>query len=251
MPYSRYSRRTSYRRPWSRRVRFARTSLPALMRARAARYASAVPPTMRNVVLMPKQGFPERLTVNLPYQRAHRSNPGVLTGTDDIFSLSNMTDLDVSGGGAVGQARGWDQWSPMYSRYRINYVRVDLKARQRASHGIQVLLIANSNVGAITSATEVRPWEFHGAIDCGITSANQPPIEKTVYLAPHKALGMSRTQYQSDPDTSGPVGGTPTTLAYLHVCGFQIDAATVADWEYEIKLTINVTLFDRVDIVAS
>ena len=62
---------------------------------------------------------------------------------------------------------------------------------------------------------------------------------------------MTRTQYQSDPDTSGPVGGTPTTLAYLHVCGYQIDAATVADWEYEIKMTINVTLFDRVDIVAS
>ena len=93
--------------------------------------------------------------------------------------------------------------------------------------------------------------EFHGAIDCGITSTNQPLIEKTVYIAPHKALGMTRTQYQSDPDTSGPVGGTPTTLAYLHVCGYQIDAATVADWEYEIKLTINVTLFDRVDIVAS
>ena len=139
MPYSRYSRRSSLRRPWSRRVRFARTNVASLMRARAARYASAVPPTMRNVVLMPKQGFPERLTVNLPYQKAYRSSPGVLTGTDDIFSLSNMTDLDVSGGGAVGQARGWDQWSPMYSRYRINYVRVDIKARQRAAHGIQVL----------------------------------------------------------------------------------------------------------------
>jgi len=250
MPFSRYSRRSysrraSTRRPWTIRAKMARTP------AAAFRYRRVVPGNSRNAILIPKQGFPERLTVNLPYQKAYRSNPGVLTGTDDIFSLSNMTDIDVSGGGAVGQARGWDQWSPMYSSYRVNYVRVDLKARQRASHGIQVLLVTNSQAGVLTSATEARPWEIHGAIDCGITSANQPPIEKTVYLTPAQALGLTKTGYQMDPDTSGPVGGTPSKLAYLHVIGFQIDGATVADWEYEIKMTMNVTLFDRNDISAS
>jgi len=249
MPYSRYSRRSSLRRPWTKRVRFAQQGTLAMRRL--MRYRANVPSPYRNTLLVPKQGFPERLTVNLPYQKAYRSNPGVLTGTDDIFSLSNMTDIDVSGGGAVGQARGWDQWSLMYARYRVNYVRVDLKARQRAAHGIQVLLIPNSNAGVITSATEVRPWEFHGAIDCGITSTNQPPIEKTVYITPAQVLGYTKASYQADDNTSGAVGGTPTVLAYLHVCGYQMDAVTVADWEYEIKLTFNVTLYDRADIVAS
>jgi len=249
MPFSRYSRRTynrraSARRPWTMRKRLGASF-------NVSQYRRIVPYSARNALLTPKQGFPERLTVNLPYQKNYRSNPGILTGTDDVFSLSNMTDLDVSGGGAVGQARGWDQWAPMYASYRVNYVRVDLKARQRASHGIQVLLVANSAAGAITSAVDTRPWELHGAVDCGVTSANQPPIEKTVYLTPAQALGMTKTTYQMDPDTSGPYGGSPSKLAYLHVMGFQIDAATVADWEYELKMTINVTLFDRNDIAAS
>jgi len=244
MPFSRYSRRPYSRRPWSRRMMLGRART-------VARYKAQVPPPYRNALLFPKQGFPERLTVNLPYSKSTRVSPGVLYGAEYQFSLNNMTDLDVSGGGAVGQARGWDQWSPMYARYRVNYVKVTIQARQRASHGVRFVAVVNSSANAITSATEARPWELHGAIDLGLTAANTPPIKKTFIVNPGDVLGFTRAAYQGDDTTSGAVGGIPAVLAYLHLCGYQSDAATVCDWEFDVDYLVNVTLFDRADIAAS
>jgi len=203
---------------------------------------------MRTVQLAPKQGFPQRITVNLPYQKRYRDNPGVVTLTDNIFAISNMNDIDYSGGGAVGQARAWDQWATAYDYYRVNWVRVILNVRQRAAHGLGVYLVPNATTSAITDS---RPFEMQMSQNLGITSTNQPPIEISRTFFPHRILGMSPTEYQSSEETAGAVGGAPVKPCYLHLLMQNIDNATVLDAEFDIKFLINVTLFDRADVAVS
>lgn len=257
MPYSRYSRPSSrprrygQRRRWSsyiRRGTLQPAGQAAYLGAQRRRTVTAVPSPMRSVQLMPKQGFPQRITVNLPYQKRYRDNPGVVTLTDNIFAISNMNDIDYSGGGAVGQARAWDQWATAYDYYRVNWVKVTVNVRQRASHGLAVYLVPNVTTSAISDS---RPFEMQMSQNLGITSANQPPIEVSRTFFPHRILGMSPTEYQASDETAGAVGAAPSQIAYLHLLMQNIDNATVLDAEFDIKFLINVTLFDRADVAVS
>jgi len=253
MPYTVSSRARRYapRRPWTRRARMGGSQIPGqgrYLRRLQASTRAAVPRGLGTVALAPKQGFPQRITLNLPYQKRYRDNPGVVTLTDNVFNLSSMNDIDVSGGGAVGQARGWDQWATAYDYYRVNWVKVILSVRQRAAHGLAVYLVPNATTSTIADS---RPYEMQMSQNLGITSTNQPPIEVSRTFFPHRILGMSATEYQVSDNTAGAVGAAPSQMAYLHLLCQNIDNATVLDDEFDIKFLFNVTLFDRADVAIS
>lgn len=252
MPYFRrrsplrsIARRYGVRRPWLRKGLWAQRSMRSTqmnLRRSQGRDDAAL------AVLWPKQGFPSRLTVTLPYEYAARVNPGVLTSVDTIIALNNAVDLNSSAGGNQ-QARGFDQWTPQYENYRINYVTAKICVRQRASHGIRVVTHLNSSSSDLSA--ETRPSELERAELHGTTASNQPPIEVTRTFYPASAFGMTKDQYQGDERTQAAVGSAPTAIAYLHILVAQLDALTVADFEMEVYLKVNITFFDRASIAAS
>lgn len=199
-------------------------------------------------VLWPKQGFPTRITVTLPYEYNARVSPGVLTSVDSIFAINNCIDLNYSAGGSQ-QPRAWDSWTPLYENYRVNYVVFKCCVRQRASHGIRV--VTNLNSSSSDLGTETRPTELERAELHGVTSSNQPPICFTRTFYPASAFGMTKDQYQGDERTQANTASAPAAIAYLHLLIAQVDAATVADFEVEVYMKVNVTFFDRASIGAS
>lgn len=251
MPYFRRfrpsfsARRSGARRPWARKGLWAQRSMRRtevnLRRSQGRDDASLA-------VLWPKQGFPSRLTVTLPYEYAARVNPGVLTTVDTILAINNAIDLNSSAGGNQ-QARGFDQWTPQYENYRINYVTVKICVRQRAAHGIRVVTHLNSS--GTDLGAETRPSELERAENHGTTSSNQPPVEFTRTYYPASAFGMTKDQYQGDERTQAAVAAAPGAIAYLHILVAQLDALTVADFEIEVYMKVNITFFDRASIAAS
>lgn len=192
-------------------------------------------------------GFPRQITVTLPYTRNDRINPGVVTGADTVFSLNSAFDPEVSGGGH--QPRGFDQWAAIYKTYRVGSVTAVINVRQRASHGINCMLIFNddpTDLGTTSDLLEQPNVQY-----LGINSSNTYPLKRRVKGFPHKALGMSWQQYVGNEDTAGLVTGIPTNQAYMHLVVQQLDNATAVDFEYEIVLFYRVTFFEQVNIPAS
>jgi len=217
----------------------------AYLGAQRRRTHVAVPSSMRSVELAPKQGFPQRITVNLPYQKRLNSTSAASL-TDYVFALTNLNDVDTTGGAA--QPRAYDQWTAAYDFYRVNWVKIQLDIRQRANHGLAVYLLPSATS---TSVTDSRPFEIQMSQNIGIVSANQPPLHVSRTFFPGRVLGMSPTEYQSSDETAGAVGGAPAQVAYLHLLMQNIDNTTLVDCEWDVKLLYNVTFYDRADLAVS
>lgn len=251
MPYSRYSRPSWRRRPYGQRRRWSgRTPLNrGAMGATMRRYARSAGPDNRTMFTLPvKQGAPSRLTVTLPYEYSQRVNPGVVTAADTIFMINNAADLNFSAAG-VQQPRGYDQWTPFYKKYRVNYVVAKFCVRQRASHGLRVYSVLNND--STDLAGDTRVGEMERASLFGITGSNQPPVEVTRTYYPASAMGVTRDQYQGDEDTAGAVAAGPVELVYLHLVCAQQDLATACDFEFTVEMQVNITFYDRIEIGAS
>lgn len=192
-------------------------------------------------------GFPERMTVTLPYVLAGRVNPGVVAYSDQVFSLNSVFDPDTTGVGH--QPRGFDQWSAVYGSYRVSKVDVNLLCRQRAAHGINVRAITNNQSASLGSDFNVA--EFLNHIYLGQTATNTPPIQRKMTFYPHKVVGKAWSQYISDENTQALVSANPATQAYVHFIIQQVDATTVLDMEYEIQVTYRVTFFNRQNLAIS
>lgn len=186
--------------------------------------------------------FPERARTTLKYVSYLRVNPGVLTGTDTVFSLNGVFDPEVSGTGH--QPREYDVWAALYGKYRVMRVLVRGEVRQRASHGIEVSLIPTNSATAMTS-TQI-PQELPRAVHCGTTGSNQPVVHFRQVFKPNEILGMTMRQYLDNEDTAAAVGSNPGEQPYLHLWAQQLDSATVLDCEYYLELEYDVEWYDRI-----
>lgn len=245
-----YLRRSYARLPMVRYgPRSGRTTAARVARASRLAYRQAVPRLWRTRALTPKQGFPPTLTVNLPYQQMVRVNPGIVSQTDYIFSPNQPADLDVTGGGAAAQARGYDQWSPMYNEVRVNYVDCRLIVHQRAAHAIGVWVAMNAQVAAL--GADFRPAENLNTKFLGIAASGSQDVECRWRFDPAHALGMTKAEYQTDDSTKSAVGAAAAQAAYLHVLFQQLDVTTVLDVEFSLEMNINMTFTTRLNIAAS
>lgn len=240
-----YGRWTPRRSPAARRIRSpASFRNPSVARA----YRSLVPRAFRGPQLTPKQGFPGRITVTLPYHKQIRINPGVVAYADYVFAVNQPVDIDQTGGGAVGQARGYDQWAAQYNDVRVNFVDVTAVIRQRAAHGIVAYAVGNGQTTALGS--DFRQGEDLTSMYLGVSDSSNP-IRRKFRVYPSQILGMTEHQYQADDRTSSTTGAATAQAAYLHFVMTQIDVTTVLDCEISIELDLNMTFFTRLNIAAS
>lgn len=192
-------------------------------------------------------GFPAKMTVTLPYIISGRVNPGVVAYNDQVIRLNGVYDPDFSGAGH--QPRGFDQWSLVYTQYRVSRVDVNVLVRQRASHGINVRAIPNNQSAALGS--DFNLGEFMAHTYLGQTASNTPPLQRKLRFHPHKVLGMSWQQYIGADTTGSLISTTPADECYLHLVVQQVDQATVLDFEYEVQVLYRVTFFDRANLAIS
>jgi len=192
-------------------------------------------------------GFPERMTVTLPYVISGRVNPGVVAYTDQVININNTYDPDNSGAGH--QPRGFDQWMTVYNKYRVSRLDVNILVRQRASHGLNVRALANNQSASLGSDFNLA--EFTNHIYIGQTASNTPPLQRRLTFYPHKILGLPWQQYISAEETAGTATTSPSDSCFLHVVAQAVDQTTVLDIEWEIQLMYRVTLFDRQNLAIS
>lgn len=193
-------------------------------------------------------GFPNQLTVTLPYTTNARINPGAgQTGSDYIYAINSAFDPDVTAGGH--QPRGFDEWSAIYAQYRVSKVSAYMTIRQRAAHGIGVSVICNNVSTALGATADIL--EYNNVQYLGSTSSNVRPLQKKITVYPHKVLGQKWSQYIGSDTTKALISASPSEIGYMHIVAQQIDQVTDCDYEFEIILYYKVTFFDRTNLPAS
>jgi len=249
--YGRYSRGRYGRYRGYASARRRGTPQAAAARNRAvsvATYRQAVPRAMRQPYTSGTQGAPQALTMDLPIDFMGRRSGTSLPADDILMFLNNPRDPMISPTNS-DQPRGFDQWSAFFENVRVNYVRCNIQIRQRTSHGLRVVLVPSVSSSSLTGASRVS--EQVGAELLGITGSYSAPIEVVRTYFPARILGMSKTQYQDSDQTFATPGSNPSVGTFLHIVCESPDGTTDIDFDYSIRLLINVTWFKRQDVGVS
>jgi len=241
--YGRYRGYASARRRGTPQAAAARNRAVSV-----ATYRQAVPRAMRQPYASGTQGAPQALTMDLPIDFMGHRDGTSLPADDIIFFLNNPRDPMIAPTNS-DQPRGFDQWSTFFENCRVNYVRCNIQIRQRASHGIRLVLVPSVSSTSLTGASRVS--EQVGAELIGVTGTYSPPIEVVRTYFPSRILGMSKTQYQDSDQTFATPGSNPVVGTFLHVVVESLDGSADINFEYSIRLLINVTWFKRQDVGVS
>lgn len=186
-------------------------------------------------------GMPDRLEVDLAYQVNARVNPGVVAYADTVFDLNNLFDPERTGTGH--QPREYDQLAALYLYYRVYQCKVEVELRQRASHGIRLVLIASNSGTALTISD--NPAEQRRAWVSAVTGSNQPAIKVVRVYDIASILGMTRAQHLASEDTDAAVTTGPDLIALLHMFVEQIDGTTACDFEYSLKMVFRTVFHEK------
>jgi len=166
-----------------------------------------------------------------------------ISSTDRVWNLNSLFDPDFTGAGH--QPRQYDSWSGIYARYLVTRVDVELTVRQRAAHGIGVVVVPTNGSTALTAAG--YPAELRRASKVMVTSSNQPPaFHKGTYL-PAAINGVSEAVYRADDRFQSSIGASPTESLCLHTFVYALDGATTVDMEYTLLMTFHAEFFDLVN----
>ncbi len=186
-------------------------------------------------------GMPDRMEVDLAYNVNARVNPGAVAYSDTLFDLNNLYDPERTGTGH--QPREFDQLAALYLYYRVYAAKVEVEVRQRASHGIRAVIVADNSGTALTPST--YPAENRRAWVSPVTGSNQPAIRyiKTYDIA--SILGMTRAQFLASEDTDSAVTTAPDLIALLHMYVEQVDGSTAVDFEYSMKITFRAVFHEK------
>lgn len=163
------------------------------------------------------------------------------------FSMTNTFDPDFSGAGQ--QPVSFDQWSQMYSRFRV--IRTDVQADwSNASDSAGVCTYFLSSTGTMPASPDA--WASQRAGDYGIVGtrySGKPIMSKKFTVLPWEGLSLTKAQYMDDMDyshssTSGPSRPLYTTFTLQGITG-------VLSMQLCVRLVYHVELSEPVNMTVS
>jgi len=187
-------------------------------------------------------GFPDRLRCKLAYSETGvRSSaiPGTYT-IGQRWRLGSLFDPDQTGTGS--QPRFYDQLTPIYDKYRVDGAFVRLSVRQRAQHGITVILVPTSDVVPLNRYDAMEDPRASAAL---LTSDDQPPVVFEKYYSLAALNGVTPATYQADDIYNSFINNNPLKETVLHQTVFSTGQDTLVDYEFSIQITYYCEFFDR------
>lgn len=187
--------------------------------------------------------FPRTMKVKLVYLEALSTATTNGLNLDRVFNLNSGFDPYRTGTGH--QPRGWDQWTTMYNRYRVDVCDVIAQFTNAPSDGAMCSLFANNDATAITDLSEIieSPFCYWKPIQLGGPAVT---IRHRFNLA--AINGITHQHYQTDDRYSALTTSDPAEILALHV-GFNCKTAFTTNMY--ITLEYYITFFDPIQVAAS
>lgn len=176
---------------------------------------------------------------------------GVL-GAQQQYRLNNVYDPDQSGLGH--QPYGFDQLSPLYSKYRVEGVKVTQiwstiggNADMMTCYKIQ----CNSNAGNLNGITCDYATEQPATSTSYISpSGNVRVVEQNFYISMNKIFGITKKEYRSDDGyvSQSYSAGEPVKTAYLLQAVGIPSGGAAQDCTCQTIIEYDITFMERVDL---
>lgn len=200
-----------------------------------------------------KQGSPFASAIVMNLQYFHGTliqEPSTGVGAFNQYRLNSLYDPDMSGTGK--QPLGFDQYSVLYSRYRVLKAHVEVHCANRvdSSFANYVLVVWPSAQSSITSDPESWAAQPMAQYRLGSIVAGGGAIQSvkfTVDLA--RLLGVNAIEYKTDADFSSITNANPLRVAYLHVgmygigtiagCIITTKITYTAEWSQPVTLALS------------
>ncbi len=246
MAYGRHrrTRRTEHvsmrRRPRAYHVKFAKS--------RKSRSTSAQGswsrPTIQRLVMA--NVAPDSLLVKLRYPQVQTQALAV-TGFNS-FRGNGAFDPDSTGGGQ--QPGGFDQWSGLYSHYRVLASSIELNIVNEAAVATQVTVFPTlSNVTPTTyQNSTVIPYKKQILLS-GKGGRDNAFIKN--YITTSKIVGLSSMAINAEDDFQVLISANPANQWFWGIFSSSLDGTTDINIDYTVNVTYYIRFEDRVQVAIS
>lgn len=194
-------------------------------------------------------GVPERLFTKLRYVDV--VNATVVAGVLSSFNYfqSSLFSPRNTGG---HQPLYFDQWTPMFTKYRVYGIKYHVTIANRATNESYWFGIRHQESPTAETSLQTLLERNDSKVKQG-GSVNGSQAIKVIkgYMDVSKTLGLSRTVVKNDDQYSSAVGTSPTVMAYLVPYILTNIASGTAIFEVTFRMTFYCELFNQVAVAAS
>lgn len=196
-----------------------------------------------------KSGVPTKRNVKLKYGALINKNDALAAVVHQIFRANSLFDPDFTGIGH--QPMGFDQWSALYSRYRVNAAKIEVTWVQSNTTEDAHFFAGIELAGTTTPRSDPEQIiESSQSVYAGLgnTSAGSATKTITMYVDLKKAFGVKDL---SDHNYSATTGNNPTNQLYFQCSTFALSGASILEFFMITEITYYVTFFDPRELGAS
>jgi hypothetical protein len=176
------------------------------------------------------------------------SGVGGIFGTEFIFALNDLYDPNYSGGGH--QPYGFDQITPIWKRYLVSAVEVEVLFTNPNEDGVTVGIIVQSSVGTYTLALkQVAEADENPQVRTKMLNATGSQVTTINFgrIPLHLLEGLTTPEYKGQADVYGALVSTsPTRIPLLRVALGSIVGSATASIQALVRLKFHAHFFDRV-----
>lgn len=184
--------------------------------------------------------FPRAIRAVLKYTEMVNITMTTSVAFDYLFNLNSIHDPNRSGTGHQPQSH--DDWERLYSRYRVDRVRVVIRPLgSTATTGFKISAFSSNSTVGITAYDQAAEMPYAKEVYCITTGATTGGIDFSVAL--NKVTGVSKQIYESDDRYQALFGSSPTESICLHVV-MEDGAFSNPNIYFNVQLEMETYMFD-------
>lgn len=146
----------------------------------------------------------------------------------------------------------YDQWTPMYTRYRVYGIKYHITFVNRATNECFWAGVRHQESATAETSLQTLLERGDAKMKMGTgTGAMKNTLVVKGYMSVAKTLGLAYTVVKNDDQFTAVVGANPTRMAYLPIYVTSNTASGLHVFEATVRLTYYCEMFDQVPVGAS
>lgn len=197
-------------------------------------------------------GFPDRQRVTLRYVENVEVTPSGVTAVDYVFRGNGCFDPNVTSTG--GQPANYDDFSSIYTRYRVHGSKISWAIANSASGTLDMCTYVvgprhlSTAVTTLAGQANFQSTPYSRVEKFMIYTNGLPPIGKgSMEMSTQRFLGLSPTQFNGNDDLTALVTADPAHQWYWHFCVTVDDQSSSTKSFINFQIDYDIEFWDRVD----
>lgn len=165
------------------------------------------------------------------------------TGVSRSWNLNSIYDPDRTGVGH--QPLGHDEWSTMYTRYRVYGISYEIALTNTGSTGMVIGSLNTTPYAPGSTFLDVGTFELPRSRKFKVGNlAGNSTYTMRGYFKVNAVLGQTSEQYRTDPNNTALFTASPTNIACVNLNAIYADTSNAATLQVYTRLIYHCELLD-------